>query len=1094
MVSEPNLSPNGKQVAFSWRGDIWVAATSGGAARRLTTDIGDDSQPHFSPDGSEIAFISNRTGSDQIYRMPSGGGIPVQVTYHSEGYSLHDWFPDGQSLLASGSRDHYWRGAERLLKVRLDRRSADIMLADATATDAALDREGKRILFVREGERWWRKGYRGERASQIWMLDIESGKFTEVLHEGVDCRWPLWNRNGKAFFFTKGDLSGFGLWRGRLDAESGQAIQQTQIADFEDDSIVFPTIARNSGTIVFRHLFDLYRFQPGKDETPVKIDLHYEGDPLVNPDELRRTVDSADDVAFTKDGLEMVFTAGGDLWAMDTELKEPIRMTESGSFESSPIFGPDEKSVYVIAKREGQVDIWKVERTSDEGYWWQPSDLVWTQVTNDDQVESDLRLSPDGESLYFVRGLGELVRWSLDKDVEPIVLTKGFASPEYDLSPCGAWVAYAQSDDDFNNDIWIRATDGAGEPINISQHPDDEGSPRFSPDGKILAFTGRRIDTESDIFYVYLQAEEAERTSRERRLKEALEKMKKNRKDEEKGKEKEDQPEKKSEAAKEGDDAAKEDKETTDEVAEDEKKEDEKKEITKIDFEDITERIQQVSISNTSESTLFWSPEGDKLAFYAAIEGEEGVYTVTFPDELEPKKLTSQRLRQPRWSKDAKGILCLAEGKPALVEASGNVTRYNFSAPQALSQSERLRDAFEEAWAIMRDRWYDPRHAGRNWADVRRKYVDMAAAAGDESTLGQIVELMLGELNGSHNGFTPRRERGEPRLEWTDQTAHLGVRFDDKHQGPGLLVRDVVPGSPADRVETKLAAGDILHSIDGVEVDPSMDLTEILNGRLDRDIELVIHRPGADGGEKTELRYSIRPISYGAARGLLYDAWLEHNRGMVEKLSDGKLGYLHIRGMNMPSFYEFERQLYRVGYGRDGLVIDVRDNGGGSTTDLLLTALTQPRHAITVPRDGGPGYPQSRMVYAVWQKPIIVLCNQNSYSNAEIFSHAIKNLGRGKLVGVQTAGGVISTGAVQITDVGMMRMPFRGWFLPNTGEDMEMNGAMPDHVIWPQPGELPQGIDRQLEKAVEVLSQEITDNPPSMPALKYAHEPQPEEP
>jgi len=244
----------------------------------------------------------------------------------------------------------------------------------------------------------------------------------------------------------------------------------------------------------------------------------------------------------------------------------------------------------------------------------------------------------------------------------------------------------------------------------------------------------------------------------------------------------------------------------------------------------------------------------------------------------------------------------------------------------------------------------------------------------------------------------------------------------------------------------------------------------------------------SDGDATTEKTITLRPISYSDARSLLYDHWLDRNRASVKLLSDGRLGYLHIRAMSMSSFHDFQRELYRVGYGRDGLVIDVRDNGGGSTTDYLLTALTQPRHAITVPRGGVQGYPQSRMVYAVWQKPIVVLCNQNSYSNAEIFSHAIKTLRRGQLVGVQTAGGVISTGSIRITDVGTMRMPFRGWFVATTGKDMEMNGAMPDHVLWPLPNEIPAGIDRQLEKAVEVLKKELKENPPKKLKLVYAAE------
>ncbi|MGA0040958.1 MAG: S41 family peptidase, partial [Pirellulales bacterium] len=828
------------------------------------------------------------------------------------------------------------------------------------------------------------------------------------------------------------------------------------------------------------HLFDLYRYQPGKDDEPKKLVITYDGDPLVDADLLRRELSKADEVSFASDGLEMILVAGGDLWGMDTVLKEPVRLTATGSYESSPLLVAGDagdgtpSQLFVVARREGQVDIWRATRSAGEGYWWQPSELLWQQVTNDSDVESDVRLSPDRRSLYYVRGRGTLVRLPLSEDGEPsgdaVTITSGFDAPDYDLSPCGAWVAYAQSDDDFNSEIWIRPSDASAPAVNVSQHPDDDYGPRFSPDGTLLAFTARRADTETDIHYVYLQADEAERTSRDRSLAKAVEKMTKAR----------------------GGGAASEpptDKpaDAREEPAEPEGKADAAdpaSEATRIDFDRISERVQVLPVPKASERGLFWIGEKATLAFHADIDEQAATYTVSFPDELKPKKLITEQVKQPHWNKSAKGTLGLIDGVPSLVEEGGKITRYTFTARQELSQGARLLDGFEVAWETMRDRWYDERLGGRTWADVRRKYSEMAAPAGDVRTLGAVIELMLGELNGSHNGFSPASEPRPSRTPWRDETAHLGVRFVAGDKGPGLLVRDVLVGGPADREESRLARGDRIEAIDGRSVDPAMDLTEVLNGRLDRDIRLRVRREGEDDA----CEITLRPISYARARDLLYDAWLADNRKRVDEQSEGRFGYLHIRGMNLPSFYEFERQLYQVGYGKEGLVIDVRDNGGGSTTDLLLTALTQPRHAITVPRGGGPGYPHSRMVYAVWQKPIVVLCNQNSYSNAEIFSHAIKTLGRGKLVGVETAGGVISTGAVAINDVGTMRMPFRGWFLVGSGEDMEMHAAVPDHVVWPRPGELPQGIDRQLEKAVTVLQEEVLANPAETPTLRYATE------
>ncbi|HND55180.1 MAG TPA: S41 family peptidase, partial [Pirellulaceae bacterium] len=457
-----------------------------------------------------------------------------------------------------------------------------------------------------------------------------------------------------------------------------------------------------------------------------------------------------------------------------------------------------------------------------------------------------------------------------------------------------------------------------------------------------------------------------------------------------------------------------------------------------VELDGLHDRIHRISLPDSTESGLFWSPDGKKLAFSASVEGKRGTYYVDFPDDLKPKSLVAQTGALARWL-DNGSIVWLSSGSPGTVSSTGTASGYRFQARQAVDRRAKNVAVFDQCWRVMRDRYYDERLGNRNWDAVRRKYQDMAGASPDIETLTRVIQLMLGELNGSHLGFSARGDDPPPGVEppanpppgappgnpdpgagggrgagrWSISTAHLGVRFAADHPGPGLKVRDVLPEGPAARSGSKIEAGEIIVSIDGKTVDPALDLTLVLNGVLDRDVRLRVK--SADGKERD---VTLRPISYLEARRLHYDAWVKENRKQVDKLSQGKLGYLHISGMSMPNFYKFEEELYAVGAGKDGLVIDVRENPGGSITDHLLTVLTQPIHAITVPRGGGPGYPQDRIVYATWRKPIVVLCNQNSFSNAEIFSHAIRALGRGKVVGVPTAGGVISTGAATIMDVG----------------------------------------------------------------------------
>ncbi|MEZ6133890.1 MAG: S41 family peptidase [Pirellulaceae bacterium] len=1098
LAQTPAVSPDGSLIAFSWLDEIWSAKLDGTDLRRLTHHAASDSQPIFSPDGSQIAFISDRTGSSQIFIMQSNGELPRQVTFHSAGYALADWFPDGNSLLAIGSRDHFWRGANRLIQVDINERRAEKILVDASADYAKLSHDGKRILLTREGERSWRKGYQGERAAQIWQFELANGKFTELLHEGVDCRWPVWMSDGRGFYFTRGDIHGFDLWRYRFNKNAEKPGKQKVVAQFDEDSIMFPAISRDGSTLVFRHLFDLYSFQPGTDQQPHKIQLSIERDVELPKDEMRREFSRADEVAFTADGLEIALIAGGDVWIMDTKLREPKRITTSSGYEEDLVFSPDGQSLYFTSIEDGQVDIWRAVRSDEDSYWWQNHEFKLERITNDMDVESELRFTANGKTIVMQHGRGNLVALNLE-DKTKRTLVSGFSGIDYDLSSDGQWIAYAKQDNDFNSDVWLAPLSGDAKPVNVSRHPDNDSSPRFSPDGKLLAFTGRRIDQEVDVFYVYLNEEDDEETSRERTLKEAIELMQKKRKEDAgKSKEpkKESAQEKPSDPGKDGDqgdekgDGTAESQEPTEPTA------------FTIDLEGIHERLRRISIPNSYEGSLLFSPDSEKLAFSATVDGKRGWYTVKFPSELTPKLLSTTTGQQAVWSERAGGILFLENGNPAKLDANGKLETYAFRVAQETSRSAWLKAGFDKAWLAMREAWYDERFANRNWDEIRRKYADMAAATTNPSELGQVVELMLGELNGSHLGFYPASDGPSSEVEgWGDETAHLGVRFVHDYQGPGLLVRDVIPDSPADREVSQLVAGDIILAIDGTPVDPAMDLTELLNGRLDRDILLRIQRKPhqeenglADDDQRAvdepeQLEISLRPISYARARGLLYDYWLEHNRRVVDQASQGSLGYLHIRSMDMTSFYDFETQLYNVGYGRDGLVIDVRDNGGGSTTDLLLTALTQPKHAVTIPRGGGQGYPHDRLVFASWSKPIIVLCNQNSYSNAEIFSHAIKTLARGKVVGVQTAGGVVSTGSASINDVGRIRIPFRGWFVLGTGKDMEMNGCLPDQVVWPAPGELPQGIDRQLDTAVRMLLEEVkVQAAKDTPEIEYATE------
>jgi tricorn protease len=1102
LANNPALSPDGQQLAFDWNGDIWSVSVNGGTAKQLTAHSGRDRQPKFSPDGKQIAFISDRDGAPQAYTMPIEGGAPTQVTHHTAGCALVDWTPDGKRLLLHGNRDHFWRRGERFFTVSATERSPEVVIFDDYGANGAISPDATKLLFTREGPQWWRKGYHGSQASQIWLFDEPTKKFTNVLNHDRGSLWPMWKPNNGGFYYVGGQSGNFNLYE--FDPATKESRQLTK---FPDDSVVFPCISRDGSVIVFRHLFDLYRLRPGSAEGPQKIDIECTADRVPEKRD-RKVLTTANQVAFSNDGLEIAFIAGGDLWVMDTELREPRQVTATPEEESSPVFSPEGDSVLFISNAGGKSDIVRAERGDKAKHWFQNQNFKLTPLTEDGVTKSRLDWSPDGSHVAFLKDRGEL--WMMDPSGQNAKqLIRSFSGIDYDWSPDGKWMVAAYEDEDFNRDVHIFPIDGSKPPYNISRTPTNESNPAWSSDGKVIAFTGRNGLTETDIYYVWLRADDDETSSRDRTLEKALEKFNRARRGGSAGVGRRSEPPV-------GDPPA----EGAQPPAQPSTPRTPRRPEVVIDFDELHERVKLISLPDSAESGLFWSAEGKDLLFAATVEGRRGTYSVKFPDAGRPTLFMSSTVSQSRWLRTGNQIVGLVNGVPTSVSvgASGRPsggggaptasapggggrgrggagaptagassgdestgTAYRFQAYQEVDLPKKHAAAFELAWRIMRDNWYDGRLNNRDWNAVRAKYIDMAASAPDTESFATVVQLMLGELNGSHLGFTPTsggggggppRRRGAPAADepttsttWRESTVHLGVRFDPAFDGPGWKIRDVIPGGPADQKKSRLAAGEIIVSIDGQPVDRKTDPTTVLNLPPNRDVALKVK--GTDGKERDVV---IRPTSYAAVRRLLYDKWIEDNRKAVDEWSKGKLGYVHIDAMSMPSFWRFEKELFAAGAGKDGLIIDVRENGGGSTADHLLTALTQPVHAVTVPRGGSPGYPHDRKIYATWNKPIVVMCNQNSFSNAEIFSHAVKTLNRGHLVGVPTAGGVISTGAAQVMDMGMIRLPTRGWFVAGTGEDMELNGAVPHHIVWPEPG---QTKDMQLAKAVEVLQEDV---------------------
>jgi tricorn protease len=406
-----------------------------------------------------------------------------------------------------------------------------------------------------------------------------------------------------------------------------------------------------------------------------------------------------------------------------------------------------------------------------------------------------------------------------------------------------------------------------------------------------------------------------------------------------------------------------------------------------------------------------------------------------------------------------------------------DLTNFKFSISVKQNHSTRLRLGFRKIWRTLSERFYDESMNATDWDAVLEKYEDAAASAMESRQFDRIVAQLLGELNSSHLTFKTKPWGLKSKdVKVKKRTAHPGLVFKDAWSGP-LVIEKVVTDSPIAGVKSAPGAGETVIRIGGKNVDAKTPLGKFFNGAGGRPLPLVV----ADKAGKIRTLELI-PVSYNKIRWLDKQAKDAQAQRAVE--AEGFV-YLPFRKMKTADLREIAVEVYRSSINARGLVLDLRDNAGGRVADELLAMFCQPVHTFTVPRGGERGYPTDRRVSPSWDGPMVVLCNENTFSNAEIFCHAFKQLKRGKLVGMPTNGGVISAVDISIPEIGELQIPFRGWFHAETGSDLELNGAVPDVIVPMMPEDQATGRDPQLAAAIKTLLSEVQASPPVLePRLK----------
>jgi tricorn protease len=1051
---------NHGRIAFTYLADIWTADEDGKNIKRITANKARDVYPRFSPDGKWIAFSSDRNGNFDVFMVPSEGGTAKQLTFHSADDTVLGWTPDSRAVLFASNRGDDFMG--KLYTVSIDGGMERNAGADM-GVNACYSPDGKKLAINRKGQVYWRKYYRGAMNTDVTVMDIAAKKFTDLTadFDGIDS-WPMWSTDGFIYFVSDREGNGLtNIWR--IPEAGGKA---DRVTSFKAGDVRFPAISADGKVIVFEHDFGVWKLDvASRKAAPIKLDIAAETQE--NLAEVRDLNSQADDYDVAPSGRRIVFSIHGEIFTAPTEEGDLHQITDSPARDKEPLYSPDGKSIAFISDRSGREEIYIIAADGTG----EPQ-----KITDLDTLKFSFAWSPNSKEIAFSASDSKLRKYSVDtKQTSELSSSKygNIGAPVW--SPDGKWIAFSKPDYVRTSDVYLIPS-GGGEERKVTFDSFNEGNPQFTHDGRKLFFvrtdSGGGEQRSSQIYAVALEREERDPADPE------------------------DRPEQ-GELQDQTNDAV------TRRVAGAQRNAPPKD--INIDWAGLKRRTRQVTRMPFAVFDYAIGADNRTIVFVttepAGIRNVPVVYSI----QEDGRRLTRIIAGEPPAVEDGGGgrggrggfggginnlnisrdgrtlffqeggsvyTVALAPapaagaGAPAAAASGGRESarrRVNFTARVKIDKSTEWAEMFDDAWRTMKYRFYDAAMHGKDWDGARAKYQPLVEFVGDRQELLNIVNEMIGELNASHTGAAPPprgREGGGV------STAHLGVELQADDAAGRYRVTHVYEEGPADKDWVKVSNGDYLIAINGKQVKAGDNYWEMLNHRLNRKVEVTFNnKPSEDGAWKSR----IETVTSQAYSQLRYERWVKDRRALVDKLSNGRIGYLHIQSMNQPSLRRFEKEL-RENHNKEAVIIDERWNGGGNIEQELLAILVQREYQVWQPR----GTEATGRPFAGFFGPKVVVQNWRSASNSEMFPAGFRALGLGKVIGTPTTGAVIGTGSYSLIDGSTVRTPGVGVFLADKNRtNMENYGVKPDIFVENSPEDNLAGRDRQIETAVQELLKEI---------------------
>lgn len=1044
----PAISPDGSAVVFSYKGDLFRVSVDGGVAVPLTLSDDHEFMPVWSPDGRTIAFASDRMGNYDVYVMPAEGGTARRITLHSSDDVPSDFTPDGSAVLFTASRvdapDSRLFPSGRLPELYQVpvKGGRPVQFLTIPAEKARYFGDGHRIVYIDKWgiENQWRKHHRSSATRDIWTADLETGTFEQLTDFNGEDRDPVLSADEKTLYFLSERNGTFNIFSKPLSG--GETAQLTSL---DTHPVRFLTASRN-GLLCFGYRGEIYTLRPDGD--PVKLDVRIQADSGDTPD--YQTVSrGASELEVSPNGKEVVFIYRGDVFVASVEAGTTRQVTVTPGPERDVSFSPDGKSLIYAGERKGSWNLYRTDMVREnEKYLFDATLLEEKAILESDTDTYMPRFSPDGKEVAYLAEKTELRVRNLEAGTDRVVLpsSRNFAYTDgsmwYQWSPDGKWFLVQLTNPDYYiRDAGLVAASGNGEIHNLTRSGFNVASPSWMAEGNMVVFASNRhgmssfASTGGSQYDVYAMFSNQKALDRFNLSKEELALIK---------------------------EREKEKKKAADKKKDDKKEDKEKKKVEPISLtiSGMMDRRVRLTPYSASIAGFYVTDDGEKLLTLTKLEEK---YDLWVTELREDKTKVLAKLGARRASlipgPEGKHVFVLADGRISRIAIdSGKKKSVSFSGDMRLDGAAEREAMFHYVWRQIKNRFYDPDLHDTPWDEMRTEYSRFLPHINNNHDFAELLSELLGELNASHTGG--RYYGGGDG----DRTAQLGLLFDPKWTGVGLKVSDILQNGPMDRADTNVKPGVVLEKIDGVILSPAINHHGLLNRKASRKVLLGFFDP------ETEKRWAetVKPVN--SVYGGLYRRWVERNRKMVDELSDGRLGYIHVRSMSDGSYREIYSEAMGRYSGREGLVVDTRFNGGGDLVDDLVTFLDGRRYMNFRPPGQGTVGIES---HNKWVKPSIVVASEGNYSDAHCFPWAYRELGIGKIVGMPVAGTCTFVWWERLQD------PELVFGIPNAavenigGEPLENMQLEPDIRVAAMPADVCSGVDRQLETAVQVLLADI---------------------